>query len=751
MLIEWRTGLLILSILLGILALPLALRLQFDRSLEHLFHHSDPRLANYLESNEIFGAQEACFVAYSDPELISVKGLCRLEALAAELTAVPGIDHVINLAQMRRPSAPLSAKSLRQMLEDGKVTANALRDELTTCDLYRGRLISADGQTTAIVVTLSLLDDKVQSRAETIQRMREVASKQPTQTLVTGSPVMVDDVFRHLENDGQKLGIYSTLIMSIAIAIMFRNIRWMLLPLVVVHLALLWTKAAMVLSGLKLSMVSSPMVALVTVIGVSTVVHFAVRYREYRSQYSPENALRGTLSHIGPATFWTIFTTMGGFLSLMVCRIVPVQSFGLMMGVGTMFVFVAILGLLPGSVLIGRVASDPMQAPGEDWVGRLLGWMRVTVQAHPWLVTIAGLVVVLFLSIGTTRLESATNFSDNFRDDSPIVQSYAFVAERLGPTGYFDLVFDAPTADDPGFKDFLLKVSEAQKELHKIEGVAGSMSIPDLIQFIKGEHGAQPKDVADRFAVSVFSNLAPREQIKAIAGAMPSMVSSLWNQERNVMKISVLTLDLEGNQAKYDRLAAVEEVGKKHFSNSRASGAEILIMFLVSSMLSDQWATFGVAIAAIVVMLALAFRSIGLALVALVPNVAPILIVIGTMGWLGLKLNMATAMLASVSLGMCVDFSIHYVYRFRLELCKGTEFYDAMGKALGTVGIALVLSNVALVTGFMVLTLSEFVPTSQFGYLVSVVMLGGLGADLIVMPLLMQGLRVVWPSSFDIK
>jgi uncharacterized protein len=164
-------------------------------------------------------------------------------------------------------------------------------------------------------------------------------------------------------------------------------------------------------------------------------------------------------------------------------------------------------------------------------------------------------------------------------------------------------------------------------------------------------------------------------------------------------------------------------------------------------MLSDQWITFSVAVVSIFFMLSLSFRSIGLGLIAMVPNVSPILIVIGTMGWLGLKLNMATAMLASVSMGLAVDFSIHYLHRFRLEMRSGNDFDAAIRRAHGTVGLAIILANLALIAGFMVLTLSEFVPTVQFGYLVTIVMLGGLSANLIVLPMLLRALRVVWPKS----
>jgi uncharacterized protein len=749
MILTARWWLLIASLVLGAIALPYSLRLQFDRSLERLFHESDPRLTHYIESKEVFGAQETCVVAYSDPALISSEGLQRLEEFSAKLAEVPGVATTLSLAQMRRPSSPLSSQSLRSTLESGKVNPDELRNELTGSDLYRNRLISADGETTAIVVTLSLLEDTQDPRAVTIEGLREIAADSGLEALVAGGPVLVDDVFSHLESDGQKLGIYSTLVMTLVIFLMFRNLRWMLLPLIVVHLALIWTKALMVASGMKLSMVSSPLVALVTVIGVSTVVHFAVRYREYRASAAPLEALRGTLMHVGPATFWTILTTVAGFGSLMVSRIVPVQSFGLMMSLGTLFVLVAVFGLIAGAVLGGRGSSDPHRAPGEDKVGSLLLWMNNVVQRHPWAVSIIGLAALAFLSIGTTKLESATDFADNFHEDSPIVQSYRFISERLGATGGYDLMIDTPSIESEEFNEFLGKVSQVQRELSDVTGIIGSLSVTDLLEFIQPESSEPPENFMDRMTASLLANMSPRDQVKMMSRIEPALVGNFWNSDRNILRISVLTSDIEGNQAKLDRLAAVESIGRKFFPEARTAGSEILIMFLVSSMLSDQWITFSVAVVAIFIMLSLSFRSLGLGLIAMVPNVSPILIVIGTMGWLGLKMNMATAMLASVSMGLAVDFSIHYLHRFRLEMRSGSSFDAAIGRAHGTVGLAIILANLALIAGFMVLTLSEFVPTVQFGYLVTIVMLGGLSANLIVLPMLLRGLRAVWPSSME--
>jgi predicted RND superfamily exporter protein len=248
---------------------------------------------------------------------------------------------------------------LRQHLVEGKVSADDIRDEVVGSELYRGRLISSDGKTIAALVSLTPVRDGTGARATTIREIRAICDAHLPKAVVAGGPILVEEVYSQLERDGWLLGTVSCIVLAIVIAILFRNVRWILLPLAVVHLTLLWTKALLVTGGGKLSMVSSPLVALVTVIGVATVVHITTRFREEREHMPPEDALRETMMQIGPAIFWTTVTTAAGFFALMACRVVPVSDFGLMMGLASCLVFVAAAALIPPGVLLGKVHVWP--------------------------------------------------------------------------------------------------------------------------------------------------------------------------------------------------------------------------------------------------------------------------------------------------------------------------------------------------------------------------------------------------------
>jgi hypothetical protein len=221
------------------------------------------------------------------------------------------------------------------------------------------------------------------------------------------------------------------------------------------------------------------------------------------------------------------------------------------------------------------------------------------------------------------------------------------------------------------------------------------------------------------------------------------------------MRIVLRSLEREQAGRKRELIERVEQITREEFPESpaaasgesrevrpvEATGLYVLLTFLIESLLRDQVVSFVLAAIGITLMMTLAFRSLWVGLVALLPNLFPIVLVIGTMGWLGLPVNIATAMIASVSLGLTVDSSIHYISGFRRARASGDDVAAALERTHTGVGRAVVLANLALVVGFSVLTLSHFIPLVYFGILVSVAMLGGLAGNLVLLPVLLAWLE----------
>jgi predicted exporter len=268
-------------------------------------------------------------------------------------------------------------------------------------------------------------------------------------------------------------------------------------------------------------------------------------------------------------------------------------------------------------------------------------------------------------------------------------------------------------------------VTEARKSLTSaqqlLDGFAG--------RFLKPEQREAIKDQLARF----------QQQLDKFEKEPPG--PHLWNRQAGKMRITLQTRERLDGAAK---VAVIEAAQKKaqeilgQGSEPKATGIYLMLTHLITSLLDDQRLTFGVSLLCMFMMGLLAFRNLWLAIITMVPTVLPIVVILGTMGWLGLPVNIATAMLASVAMGMTIDSSLLYIYRFNQERQAGADFATALERTHGSTGLALVVANIALVLGFGVLALSQFIPLVHFGILTGLALFGGMLGNLVLLPLLLQ-------------
>jgi predicted RND superfamily exporter protein len=712
-LIRYRLWLLLAVVVLLPLSYLAARHLAFDQSIESLYAEDDEHLTNYIESKSLFGGDEFLIVAYTDPQLfspegknLSPEGAARIRELSDQLSRIPGV---------RSESTQNLADALKFRWKPSRVR-----------EIVEGMLLGEDQQTTAIVLRLQKEDVATVSRKETFAKIREIVEAHNSPAYVVGEPLQVHDMFRLVEEDGQTLFLWSLGLLAVVVLALFRSVRWMVLPLLIVIAAILWTEAVLVLSQLKLSMVSSMLNSLVTIIGIATVMHVTVHYREQRRERDRSEALRITLVELLPAIFWTCATTSIGFLALLSSSITPVQSFGTMMSLATFFVLLATATILPGGILLGRIDADPSTAPAENLLVKLLVEVTRLVNRRPRLVSFSALFVVGIAAIGFGRLEVETDFSKNFRKSSSIVKSLDFVETRLGGAGTWEVNFPAPAELN---EEYLEKVGRFAEKLRKT--------------FLQGDGGKLTKVVSltdglDLVPKIPFVMNTLEKRLNALSSNQPEYLATMYNPEQGRMRIIFRAKERQPSADKLQLIEDVEQLARAEFLEADATGLYVLLAFLIDSLLRDQLVSFALAAVGISLMMTVAFRSVRIGLISLIPNLFPIVLVIGTMGWIGLPINIATAMIASVSMGLTVDSSIHYISGYRRARKRGNDVTQALRETHRGVGRALVFANIALIVGFSVLTLSHFIPLIYFGILVSVAMFGGLMGNLFLLPMLLR-------------
>jgi predicted RND superfamily exporter protein len=717
-LIHWRWSLLTLAALFAGLAWIPARRLSFDRSIENMFPPDEPALEPFGRLSRVFGAGEAVVALYTDPQLWTVEGMDRLVDAVRQVEQTAGVAGVMSI------HSPMGDA----ILDEENPLAARFRD------LLAGYTHGEDRETAALVVLLERRPRAGTARHETLESIRRVVEPLGSGVLA-GEPVMVEEGFRQIEADGRRLARLSTVLLIAAIFVCFRSLRWAVIPIVVVQLALVWTQGLLSVAGFRLSMVSSMLTAIVTVVGVATVAHLIVRYRDANDGgLPPRDSLARALAIVASPIVWACATDAAGFGSLLVSQVGPVRDFGVMMSTGAMMVVFGVAFVVPALALVG--SSDAAAKPAWEEaalrraLARLLGW----IECHPRKIFCFSFVLAGGLIAGTWRTEVETDFTRNFRRGSPVVTAYERVESRLGGAAVWDVILPAPAVMD---WPFISKVLALEDELRR-----DALGLTKVLSLADGVRAASPVDLS-----SVRNSLVRRTMVstavRTMQSRMPDFFSALYAEDpgepgKHFLRIMLRSRERQSADEKVALIESVERICRRHFQEAAVTGYFVLLTRLVDSVVHDQWLAFLVASAAIGMMMLAALQSFRLALAALVPNALPIAMVTGLMGWLGVKINMGAAMIAAVSMGLSVDSSIHYLSAIRRSLRAGKTRDEALLEAQENVGRAMVFSTVALVIGFISLVTSEFVPTIYFGALVSLCMIGGLAGNLVILPLLLK-------------
>lgn len=739
-LMRWRAPLFLATLALVAVSVERAQQLKFSRSIDAMFDRGDPALVPYARMARTFGGGEVVLCVYDDPALFTPAGIARLAAVTTRLAGEAGIASTTSLA-----TTPLG----RRVIDvDSSPTARRI------VALLEGYVVGADRRTVAVACSLeppaaALVTARQQavSRAETIDRLRRIMRELPAGT-VAGEPAMLRDGFAMLEWDGTVLAWASVALTGGVLLFFFRSLRWVVVPMGVVLTALWTTRGVLAVAGSKLTMVSTMLSAMITVVAIATVTHVIVEYRRQRELgLTPAAALQAALTMLLWPICGAIATDVIGFGSLIASRVGPVHDFGVMTTLGAGLVLVALGLVLPFLALAGRFDADPRRAWGETALEVALDRLVRRIVRHPGPILIAVAIIMAVALAGLARLEVETDFTRNFRPDSPTVASYEMVESRLGGAGVWDVLVplagpvDAATlARVRAFEQRLLaEVLTPAAEGEVRPGLTKVMSVADVI-------AAVSPIPLDRLEGSTVGNWAVAQAISLMQRQLPALAGALLGRDpadgSEWLRVMLRARERQPAAAKRAIIADVRRIAAESFPESAGTpGAEVtgffvLLAQLVDRMLADQWLTFAIAAAGILVLLSFAFNSPLLGAVALLPNGLPILVVLGLLGWAGVRINMGTAMIAAVSLGLSVDSSIHYIARFRRHLAEG-GMAAALETAHRTAGRAMIFSTLALAIGFLALTTSGFMPTVSFGWLSCLTLLGGLAGNLVVLPVLL--------------
>lgn len=763
---------------------------RIEASSDSLVLEDDPAMAVYDRSRVTFGNDETVYVTVTRDDLFTPEGIAYIRSLTATFAAIDGVASADAITEVRLFQSEKRPPTLFRLiqggsksfpkLDDKRVVIEKARAELLNHRLYAGNYISRDGRTAAILVTLELgaehlkvMDryltlksqaaswtgaDRGAKRAELaavtarynqmenerkdvrvrivrdIRAVMRAEQEGGADIISSGVPSIIVDMVDYINDDLRVFGLASIGFLALFLAVVFRRIRWVILPLASCLGTALWIIALFVIEGKKASVVTCNIPSLLVVIGLAHALHLIIRYREEMAKQQTNEVgkvLRPALRSILVPCFYTALTTGVGFLSLIVAGIQPVVDFGIHMALGVVLAFALSFVVLPAALSLLRPL--PMKDASPGWSGGLVVAIgRFALRFRGALA--AGSALVMALSIvGITKLDAETKFIDYFQEDSRLYRGLYKIDRDLGGTTLFEVILTSPEKDFFKTPKGLEAARAASDFLSNKSQVGNVLGLPSMVDQVSELLGAMnmPRN-EDMILGRIIPNMLPEEQLRAY-------VNADWSEVRIVSRVQETAEDLR-------RSALIEEVRahlKKAYGTPELKGRvgfELTGMFvlytnMLESLTGSQWTTALMVGALIFLTTLVVFRDFVLAIWCMIPNLLPIVMVLGTMGWLGIHLDMATVMIASIALGIAIDGTIHYTFRFREELAKGGDSEAAVLRSHASIGLSIFYTTLTSIAGFWVLALSHFKPNVYFGIFTGLAMIIALFGDLVLLPI----------------
>ncbi|WP_226643064.1 efflux RND transporter permease subunit [Microbulbifer variabilis] len=641
-------------------------------------------------------------------------------------------------------------------------------------------------------VSAIYLEHRTAQELEARARVDEVRGilagyKGEAELFLGGVTMITSDMITFIKSDLVVFGVGILIFIILTLLLIFRQPRWVLLPLLTCV-----TTAVMILGLLswldwRMTVISANFVALLLIITLAITIHLAVRYREYIVQnpdWSRETLVLQTVRFMAKPCLYTALTTIVAFVSLVVSGIRPVIDFGWMMTMGVTLALLLSFLIIPCFLMIlpkrqGKVSEDNSHA----FTLRFSSFA----ERHKFVVLGVSLVAALVSVVGMSQLKVENRFIDYFDDSTEIYQGMLVIDRRLGGTVTLDIILDKPEEEAAAFEGeedpFAVEAEEdplaveedpfAASEEDPFGGeeaapqqsywftVAGLSTLEQLHDYLEEQpeigkvqslatlykvardlKGGQLND----FELAVANTSLPPE----IRGVL---VDPYLSVEHNQARITLRVMETDPNLRRGELIERIYDYAHNEMGiapeNIHQTGLLVLYNNMLQSLFKSQILTLGAVFVGILLMFLVLFRSLSIAIIALVPNMLAACVVLGGMGLAGIPLDMMTITIAAITVGIGVDHAIHYLYRFRAEFAKDGDYLATMHRSHATIGRAMFYTAITIIAGFSILALSKFVPSIYFGLLTASAMSAALLGSLTLLPLLLVIFKPLGAGSVE--
>ena len=771
---------------------------QLDASSDTLLLENDPDLKYLREVNKRYGSEDYLVLTYTPAKKLldkeTIKNLLNLKKDLMNLDWTNNVITVLDVPLLKNNDDPLAERIKNfKTLSSDDVDRERGFDEIINSPIYEEYIISKDGNTSGIIVyikndkkmselvitkndylnkindhTLGSSENKEykkflkeydsykklynQKNHQNINEIRAVIKKYQgaAKIYLGGIPMIADDMMTYVKSDIIVFGAGVFLFIICTLWFVFRSFLWVFIPLLSCFFSVFIMVGLLGLLGWKVTVISSNFIALMLILTMAMNIHISVRYLQFKKENpntSNNQAILWTVSKMFWPILYTVLTTICAFLSLIFSGIKPIIDFGWMMTLGLLVSLTITFTLLPAILNLLSNNTSNYKDEKKSKITTLLGNFS---QRNTKTIFISTALLVVISIVGILKLEVENSFINYFDKNTEIYKGMKLIDDKLGGTTPLSVIvkfpekkeavvdneddefdsWDDEEQDDSKYwftRNKIDRINKIHDYLNNLEGVGKVISFTSMVRVAEDLYGKRMEGLE----MGVLYTKIPDSIKKAVIDPYISI-------ENNEARINLRILDSQESLRRNDLIKKINldlenELGLKP-SEFKLAGVLILFNNLLQSLFKSQILTLGVVMAGITFMFLILFRNITLSFIGVVPNFLAAFLILGIIGLLGIPLDMMTITIAAITIGIAVDNSIHYIYRFKEEFKNIKNYNKTLEKCHSTVGVAILNTSITIIFGFSILILSNFIPTIYFGVFTGIAMLLAMISVLTLLP-----------------
>jgi diguanylate cyclase (GGDEF)-like protein len=708
-------------------------RLQFRTGIYDLVIKDLPQTTAYNAFKKTFGSEELILVVARANDVFAPATFKQLDDLSTTLSHAAGIKRVISLPTIKKA-----------VDVTGSIPLERFKKLVNPVKLFQKNLLSQDHKTT--VISLVLEDRK--ERKEIIASLDKILKEQPKSLSLyqIGMPVVADALARYTEHDFFRLPPITLMIIGLVLFFFLRNITRIFIPLGSVLMALIWTFGLMAFTATPLSMLTMIVPVFLLAVGTAYCMYAIPMYQRAAEEFrSPSEAAYRCFSEIKLPTSLAVLTTTIGLGSLLVNHIEAIQQFAVFSCFGIVSMLLIILTFLPAVLsalpLPGETKSES-KGINLPFFSRLLdNIIKINIHWQKITLPILGCITALGLA-GIFQIRVETNPVDYFRENSAVHRNFFDISRDLAGSFPLNVEIDSHQEDFFEQPKHLRLIEKTQQFFSTLPGVDKSISFVDYLKLVNY--------ASNRYEESFYTLPAEDFEVRLLMNDFKSMLGEdLFHRfmGNDLSKLNILLRTHISSSTDFLKTQKkIETYLQSHLPENftaKATGIGVVISHTSRFLTDGQIKSLFLTLILIFIIMMVLFLSYKVGFIAMLPNVFPIIVNFGMMGWLKIPLSMVTSLVASIAIGLAVDDTIHYLFHYNRHFRADLKKREALSKTIHHMGRPIIFTSLTISLGFSVLLFSSFKPTAVFGLMMIVTMGSALVGDLLLLPSLMLHVELV--------